>query len=72
MTNVMTVETEQRVEIRHLARDLVRLDQWAKEAVERDTSLKRWERVAELHTQRELVADRRYVLQREFWAWRYP
>jgi hypothetical protein len=53
-------------EIRELGHTLVRFDQWATEAAERN----RWQRVAELYTQRDLARERRSELLREAWMFR--
>ena len=58
------VEAELLFEIRQLASDMIRLENWAREAVER----RRFERAAELHWQRELAMERRSRLMRELWS----
>ena len=57
------VEAELLFEIRQLARDMIRMEDWARDAAER----RRFDRVAELHWQRELALERRSRLMREFW-----
>jgi hypothetical protein len=57
-------QLELRAEILQLARDMIRLEQWAKDAAERS----RWPRVAELHTLREQVVERRSDLLRQYWC----
>jgi hypothetical protein len=51
-------------EIRELAREMVRLERWTREAANRSHS----NRVAELYQQRELASERRSQLMRELWA----
>jgi hypothetical protein len=51
-------------EIRQLARDMVRLEAWAREA----SSRSQFEQVGELHWQRELCMERRSRLMRDLWA----
>ena len=57
------VEAELLFEIRQLARDMIRMEDWARDAAER----RRFDRVAELRWQRELALERRSRLMREFW-----
>jgi len=57
------VEVDMRQECRALAHDLVRIDTWAKVACAR----RQFYRVAELHTQREELRERRSLLLRELW-----
>jgi hypothetical protein len=57
------VEVELLFQIRQLAVDMIRLEGWAREAAER----RRFDRVAELHWQRELAMERRSRLMRELW-----
>jgi len=57
------VEVEMRQECRDLARDLVRIETWAITACAR----RQFYRVAELHTQREQLRQRRSRLLRELW-----
>lgn len=54
---------ELRMECGSLARDMVRLEQWARDAYER----RNWVRVGELHTQREGVQAYRSRLLRQMW-----
>jgi hypothetical protein len=58
------VEVELLFEIRQLAVDMIRLEGWVRDAAER----RRFDRVAELHLQRELAIERRSKLMREFWS----
>jgi hypothetical protein len=58
------VESERLFEIRQLAHDMIRLEDWAREAAER----RRFDRVAELHFQRELAMERRSRLLRDLWS----
>jgi hypothetical protein len=57
------VEAELLFEIRQLAADMIRLEDWARDAAER----RHFERVGELHWQRELAMERRSRLMRELW-----
>jgi hypothetical protein len=57
------VEAELLFEIRQLAVDMIRLEDWARYAAERQ----RFDHVAELHWQRELAVERRSRLMRELW-----
>ncbi len=57
------VELELLFEIRQLAMDMIRLEGWVRDAAER----RRFDRVGELHWQRELAMERRSRLMREFW-----
>jgi len=60
-----TVETSMdlRMEIAQLAMDMVRLEEWAREAYQR----RNWIRVGELHEQREQTQRYRSDLLRELW-----
>ena len=51
-------------EIRQLARDMVRLEGWAREAASRS----RFDLVGDLHEQRELCMERRSRLMRNVWS----
>jgi hypothetical protein len=61
------VVTEIRQECRDLAREMVRLEEWAREAYDKH----RFVRVGELHSQREDVQAHRSELMREVWHARY-
>ncbi|MBV9322774.1 MAG: hypothetical protein JO352_03180 [Chloroflexi bacterium] len=58
------VHVELAREIRQLAVDMVRLEGWAREAANRS----QFDRVRELHWQRELCMAHRSRLTRELWA----
>ena len=58
------LEVELAREIRQLAWDMVRLERWAREAANRS----QFDRMGELHSQRELCVARRSRLMRELWA----
>jgi hypothetical protein len=58
------VEAALLFEIRQLALDMIRMEDWARDAAER----RRFDRVAELCWQRELAMERRSWLMREMWA----
>lgn len=64
MTNTAQVFEELRMEVHAHALEMVRLDQWAKDAYEK----KKWVRVGELHTQREQIQGHRSMLLRQLWA----
>jgi hypothetical protein len=57
------IEAELLFEIRQLAVDMIRLEGWARDAADR----RRFDRVTELHWQRELAMERRSRLMRELW-----
>jgi hypothetical protein len=57
------VDAELLFEIRQLAVEMIRLERWGRDAAER----RRFDRVAELHWQRELAMERRSRLMRELW-----
>jgi hypothetical protein len=57
------VEFEMKQECRELAHEMVRVEEWAFTACAR----RQFYRVAELHTQREAIRQRRSELLRELW-----
>jgi len=57
------VEIDMRQECRALAHDMVRVEEWAIAACVR----RQFYRVAELHTEREAIRERRSLLLRELW-----
>lgn len=65
-TSASDVELDLRAEISQLARDMVRLEQLAKDAADRH----RWNYVATLRERRLLVQERRSDLMRELWRLR--
>ena len=63
-TGYDALEVDLAREICQLARDMVRLEGWAREAADRS----QFDRAHELHWHRELCLERRSRLMRELWA----